>query len=167
MARPDSGLSNLLPPVKSGFPSKSFSLSESELLAQEKDLCITSLSLNMWGSKFLASLIAEEASTSPLSFLTSLESVVRSFRRFSVIIARHLINLMAGTTHLCRDCVLKLVDPQVTEVPVLEDSRQAARWWLDQGTSVSTLVTITNFSHCLFTDACPMGWGAHLDGDML
>ena len=48
-ARPDSGLSNLLPPGKSGFPQKNFSLSEAQLLAQEKDLqtAITSLSLNM------------------------------------------------------------------------------------------------------------------------
>ena len=28
-------------------------------------------------------------------------------------------------------------------------------------------MTFTSFSHRLFTYACPMGWGAHLEGDML
>ena len=46
------------------------SLLEAQLLAQEKDLrtAISALSLNMWGSKFLASLIADEASTSLCPF---------------------------------------------------------------------------------------------------
>ena len=53
--------------------------------------------LKNWRSKFLASLIAEEASTSPSAVLTSLKAVVRSFGHFHVMIAGRLINLMAGT----------------------------------------------------------------------
>ena len=113
--RPYSGLSNLVPLGKSGFPLKSASLSEAQLLAQEKDLwtAISSLSLNMWESKFLASLISEEASTSPSSFLSSLETVVRSFQHFNVVIARRLVNPMATLQR--RDCILKSVDPRIME----------------------------------------------------
>ena len=76
-------------------------------------MAITSLSLIMWGSKFLASLISEEESTSPSAFLSSL--VVRSFRHVNVVSARHLVNLMAGTTLQRRDCILKSVDPRITK----------------------------------------------------
>ena len=98
-ARPDSGLSNLLPPRKSDFPPKSF-LSENQLLAQEKDCrtAIAALSLNMWGSKFLASFVSEEGGSSPSPFLSSIEAVVWSLRHFNVVITRRLVNLMAGTT---------------------------------------------------------------------
>ena len=58
-------------------------------------------------------------------------------------------------------------DPQSTEVPVLENSRLAARWWSDEDPSVGTPVTFTNFSHPFFMDAYPIGWGAHLEGNML
>ena len=46
-AKPDSGLSNLLPPGKTDFPPKSFSLIEPQFFAQEKDLrmAIATLSL--------------------------------------------------------------------------------------------------------------------------
>ena len=49
--RPDSGLSNLLPPGKPGFPPNNFSLSEAQHLAQEKDLrtAITSSPLTCGG----------------------------------------------------------------------------------------------------------------------
>ena len=50
-------------------------------------------------------------------------------------------------------------DPQTIEVPVLEGSRYAAGWWLDQDPSIGTPVTFTSFSYRLFMDACPMGWG--------
>ena len=57
---------------KDRFPSEvllTHSLTEAELLAQEKDLCtaIAFPSLNMWGSKFLASLTVDEAFTPPSS----------------------------------------------------------------------------------------------------
>ena len=53
--RPDSGLSNLLPLGKTGFPAKSFSLSGPQLLAQEKDphTAILSLFLDIWGLQVL------------------------------------------------------------------------------------------------------------------
>ena len=41
--------------------------------------------------------------------------MVRSFRHFSVVIARRLVNLMAGTTLQRRDYILKSVDPHITE----------------------------------------------------
>ena len=69
----------------------------------------------MWGSKFLAFLIAEEASTSPSSFLASLEAAVRSFKDFNVVIARCLVNqrlrpeVNQSSHHGARECVSKMV----------------------------------------------------------
>ena len=40
---------------------------------------------------------------------------MKSFHHFNVVIARCLVNLMAGTTLQCRDCVLRSVDPCITE----------------------------------------------------
>ena len=89
-----------LPPRKTGFPVKSFSLTEAQLLTQERDLhtALASLSLKMWGSNFLASMIMEESSISPSPFLSSLEAMVWVSHHFNLITARHLINLMAETT---------------------------------------------------------------------
>ena len=55
-----------------------------QLPTQEKDLptAIACLFLNMWGSKFLAAMVAKETSTTPSHFLTSLEAVVRSICYF-------------------------------------------------------------------------------------
>ena len=60
-------------------------------------------------------MIAEEASTSRSSFLTSLESMVRFIQHFNVITAKRLINLMAGTTLQRRSCILKSVDLCITD----------------------------------------------------
>ena len=61
------------------LPSPSLLLSLNFLLREGSAYGHASLSLNMWGSKFLASMIVEEASKFSSSFITSLESVVRSF----------------------------------------------------------------------------------------
>ena len=50
---------------------------------------------------------------------------------------------------------------------MLKDTRWAARWWLDQDPSIGTPMKFTNFSCGLFTDACSMVFGAHLEGTML
>ena len=44
-----------------------------------------------------------------------MEAMVRSFCHFNMVIARCLVNLMAGTTLQRRDCVLKSVDPLIIE----------------------------------------------------
>ena len=64
---PNSGLSILLLLGKTNFPPRSFSLTEAQLLTQEEDLhtTVAYLSLSLGGSKFLASVIAEEVFTSP------------------------------------------------------------------------------------------------------
>ena len=62
--------------------------------------------LNMWGLKFLASMIAEESSISPSPFLTSLVSVIRATGHF---------NLSMGTTLQYRDYMLRSVDPHVRD----------------------------------------------------
>ena len=43
----------------------------------------------------------------------------------------------------------------------------ALRWWLDQDPFKDTVVTFTNFSPFLFTDACPKDWEARVEADML
>ena len=63
--RLDSGLSNALPPWKTSFSPKSFSLTEAQLLSQDLRMAIAFLSLNMWDSTFLASMIAGGTFTSP------------------------------------------------------------------------------------------------------
>ena len=41
--------------------------------------------------------------------------MVRSFHHFNVVITRRLVNLMGGTTLQRGDCVLRSVDPHITE----------------------------------------------------
>ena len=58
------------------FPTKSFSLTEAQLMAQDEDIrvAIPLLSRNMWSSKFLV-MIAEESASRPLLFLSTLETL--------------------------------------------------------------------------------------------
>ena len=53
-------------------------------------------------------------------------------------------------------------DGQDQAVPVLPESKEAARWWLAQDPAKGVPVTPPPSSVRLFTDACTKGWGAHL-----
>ena len=73
--------------------------------------------------------IVEEASPTPLSFLSLLEAVVRSYWHFNVVIARRLVNLMAGTTLEHRDCILKSVLPALRTWLRIFPSKRVSRPW--------------------------------------